>query len=306
MKNIRKLNSELNGIVPSLHTPFNPDESIDFDSLKKLLDHTIKSKCSGMLVGAVAGETQNLNFEEKIELMDFTLNYVADKIPVIIGCSASNQNDRVKLSVAAKSKGARWFLVQAPENLSGEKLLECFKEISSSGPENLMIQDLSWHNEGLSDGDILKIFKEVEKFKALKIEVVNSGPKYSRIIKKTNGSLHLSGGWAVTGLIEAISRGVHSFIPSTMEVIFNAIYNYASQGNYREAREIFNLILPVISFTHQHINISIMFSKMLRVQEGIFKTSVCRGEIQNLDKFQLEEAKLNIKNIISLQKKYLN
>ena len=300
----RNLNIELNGIAPSLHTPFNLDKSIDFESLKKLLDHTINSKCSGMLVGAVAGETQNLRFEEKVELMDFVLKYVANRIPVIVGCSSSNQNERIKLSEVAKSKGARWFLVQAPTGFTGEKLLKCFEEISIKGPENLMIQDLSWDDYGLSDKDILNLFNKIENFKALKIEVINSGPKYSRILEKTNNTLHLSGGWAITGLIEAIKRGVHSFIPSTMEVIYNNIYKLAKEGKVEDAREIFNLILPIISFTHQHINVSIMFSKLLRVKEGIFQTNICRGDIENLDKFQIEEARLNIKKIILLQNTY--
>ncbi len=300
----RNLNTELNGIAPSLHTPFNLDKSIDFESLKKLLDHTINSKCSGMLLGAVAGETQNLEFEEKIELMDFALKYVNDRIPVIVGCSSSNQNERIKLSEIAKSKGARWFLVQAPTECTREELLKCFEEISLVGPKNLMIQDLSWNDYGLSDEDILNLFNKIESFKALKIEVINSGPKYSRILEKTNNTLHLSGGWAISGLIEAIRRGVHSFIPSTMEVIYNNIYKLAKEGKVKEAREIFNLILPIISFTHQHISVSIMFSKLLRVKEGIFQTSICRGDIAKLDKFQIEEAMLNINKIISIQNSY--
>ena len=297
---MKKLNKELNGIAPSLHTPFNADKSIDYQSLKKLLDHTINSKCSGMLIGAVAGETNSLTFDEKIKLMDFVLGYVQNKIEVIVGCSASNQKDRVKLAKNAKTFGAKWYLVQAPDGCNEDELLELFQEISSAGPENLMIQDLSWHDEGLADKDILNLFNKIINFKALKIEVVNSGPKYSRILNKTKNSLHLSGGWAVSGLIEAIKRGVHSFIPSTMEVIYNQIYKEAKRGYFDKARIIFNSILPIISFTHQNIDISIMFSKLLRVEEGLFKTSVCRGEINNLDKYQLEEAQINIKKIIFL------
>ena len=298
------LNTELNGIAPSLHTPFNNDKTIDYLSLKRLLDHTIETKCSGMLVGAVAGETQSLSFDEKIELMDFVLSYVENRIPVIIGCSASNQKERIRFAKAAKSKGAEWFLVQSPEGLNEEKLVESFNEISSFGPKNLMIQDLSWHDNGLSENDILSLYSKVDKFNALKIEVVNSGPKYSRIKKITNNTLHLSGGWAVSGLIEAIHRGVHSFIPSTMEIIFNDVYNLAINQKIDKARALFNLIIPIISFTHQHIDISIKFAKMLRVKEGIFDTNVCRGEISDFDEYQLKETNILLEKIISIQDKY--
>ena len=61
----KKIISGLRGIIPSLHTPFSDQNKIDIPSLKKLIDHTIATECSGMLVGAVAGENSSLNFDEK-------------------------------------------------------------------------------------------------------------------------------------------------------------------------------------------------------------------------------------------------
>ena len=45
----RELNTELNGIAPSLHTPFNDDQSIDYISLKKLLEHTIETSTNTLI-----------------------------------------------------------------------------------------------------------------------------------------------------------------------------------------------------------------------------------------------------------------
>jgi len=164
-----------------------------------------------------------------------------------------------------------------------------------------MIQDLSWTDNGMDDEDILLLFENIKKFKGLKIEVLNSGPKYSRILKATNHELHLSGGWAIMGMIEALNRGVHAFIPSTMEVIYNKIYNLFMEKKLVESRDLFSKILPILSFTHQHIDIAIQFSKMLRVKEAIFKTDLCRSPIAQFDFFQLEEVKNHIKKVINLQ-----
>ena len=43
---------------------------------------------------------------------------------------------------------------------------------------------------------------------------------------------------------------------------------------------------------------------MLRVQEGIFNTSICRGSIKNFDKYQIKETKILIERIIYLQDEY--
>ena len=299
----KKIISGLRGIVPSLHTPFLEDNSLDLNSLAKLIDHTILTGCSGMLVGAVAGETSSLTIEEKQKVTEFCVNHNNNRIPLIVGCSADNQRDRIALSKSAKEAGADWILCQAPSNIKGKELLNCFNEISEVGPDNIMIQDLSWTDNGMDEDDIILLFDNIEKFKGFKIEVLNSGPKYSRVLKATNYQLHLSGGWAIMGMIEALNRGVHAFIPSTMETVYNKIYKLFIENKIKEARNLFAQILPVLSFTHQHIDIAIKFSKMLRVKEGIFQTSLCRFPINNFDKYQVEEANSHIENILHFQNK---
>ena len=90
------------------------------------------------------------------------------------------------MSKNAKELGADWILCQTPENVFGNELVECFNEIAEVGPDNLMIQDLSWTDYGMSDEDIILLNKNVNKFKSLKIEVLNSGPKYTRVFDITN------------------------------------------------------------------------------------------------------------------------
>ena len=291
----------MRGIIPSLHTPFCRDNKVDILSLQKLIDHTIVSGCAGMLVGAVAGENASLSLDEKETIINACVKHNNNRLPLIVSCSANNQYDRITLSRAAKVAGADWILCQTPNNLNGNELTECFNEIADAGPSNLMIQDLSWTDNGMNDEDILLLFENIKKFKGLKIEVLNSGPKYSRILKATNHKLHLSGGWAIMGMIEALNRGVHAFIPSTMEVIYNQIYNLFIEKKINKARDLFSTILPILSFTHQHIDIAIKFSKMLRVREEIFTTELCRSPISEFDIYQLEEANTHIEKVISLQ-----
>ena len=291
----------MRGIIPSLHTPFCRDNKVDILSLQKLIDHTIVSGCAGMLVGAVAGENTSLSLDEKEVIINACVQHNNNRLPLIVSCSAKNQYDRITLSRAAKVAGADWILCQTPYNLNGNELTECFNEIADAGPSNLMIQDLSWTDNGMNDEDILLLFENINKFKGLKIEVLNSGPKYSRILKATNHKLHLSGGWAIMGMIEALNRGVHAFIPSTMEVIYNEIYNLFIEKKINKARDLFSKIVPILSFTHQHIDIAIKFSKMLRVREEIFTTELCRSPISEFDIYQLEEANIHIEKVISLQ-----
>ena len=71
----KKLIDGLRGIIPSLHTPFCNQNKIDIPSLKNLIDHTISTGCSGMLVGAVAGENSSLSFEEKMMIINECISF---------------------------------------------------------------------------------------------------------------------------------------------------------------------------------------------------------------------------------------
>ena len=298
--------TSMKGIIPSLHTPFSKDNKIDLQSLKKLIDHTISSGCVGMLVGAIAGENSSLSFNEKKLIIKESIRYNSNRIPTIVSCSAKEQKDRIALSLLAKEAGAEWVLCQVPENIYGNELLECFQQIAEVGPKYMMIQDLSWTDNGMRDEDILMLYNNIKKFKGLKIEVLNSGPKYTRVLEATNNEIHLSGGWAIMGMMEALHRGVHAFIPSTMEILYNRIYNLFVANKFEEARKLFYEMLPTLSFAHQHIDISIKFYKTLRVKERIFETHFCRSPIKDFDKFQNDEAESHINKIFKLQNNLLN
>ena len=291
----------MRGIAPSLHTPFTADDQIDTVGLRRLVDWTVASGCIGMLISAVAGETGNLSADEKRRVMDTALEQAAGQIPAIVGCSATSQEERLTLAQTAKAAGADWMLCQTPDGLSGEALVVMFSELAEAGPANLMVQDLSWHTAGMSLDDIVLLFEKVPAFKALKIEVVPSGPKYTEVLEATSGRLHVSGGWAIMEMIEAMQRGVHAFIPSTMDPLYCSIYRLYQDGQEEAARILFEQILPVLAFTHQHIHVSIAFSKKLRVREGIFASDYCRPPIATLDNYQTREAERWIERILHLQ-----
>ncbi|MCK4677153.1 MAG: hypothetical protein KAT48_03400 [Bacteroidales bacterium] len=79
-------------------------------------------------------------------------------------------------------------------------------------PEVIMLQDWDATGYGLPDCLILELFEQVDFFDCLEIETILSGVKYSRILEFTEGRLHVSGGWAVTQMMEGLRRDIHTFI----------------------------------------------------------------------------------------------
>ncbi|MDZ7721786.1 MAG: dihydrodipicolinate synthase family protein [candidate division KSB1 bacterium] len=91
--------------------------------------------------------------------------------------------------------------------------------------------------------------------------------------------LNLSGGWAGTQMIEALDRGVDAFMPTILHDVYGMIYHLHNIGKREKAKILFHKLLPIISFSHQHLDISIHFNKRLVHRQGIFNTAKVREPI---------------------------
>jgi len=283
----------MRGIVPSLNTPFDDCGMVDCEALGTLVEELISAGCRGILAIAVAGEQVSLSHAEKDRIARIITERVAGLIPVIISVTAESVVESRRLSAMAKSAGATGVCCQVPRGLSGRPLADFFHSVADEGPDLLMIQDLDWGGDGLEVAEIVSLFDDIAPFRCLKIETVSAGPKYSAVLKQTGGKLHVSGGWAVNQLIDALDRGVHAFIPTAMDRIYTAIYSAYQSGKRDAARALFERLLPVLVFSNQHIDVSIRFFKMLRYAEGIFSSDFCRPPTKQLDdKQQMEAARL--------------
>ncbi|MEO6684674.1 MAG: dihydrodipicolinate synthase family protein, partial [Dyadobacter sp.] len=59
------------GVFPALLTPFNADDTIDFDMFEKNLLAQVEAGITGVIVAGSLGEASTLTTEEKFELVKF-------------------------------------------------------------------------------------------------------------------------------------------------------------------------------------------------------------------------------------------
>jgi len=104
------------------------------------------------------------------------------------------------------------------------------------------------------------------------------------LLEATQGRLHVSGGWAVMQMIEALDRGVHAFMPTGLhENLHPHFCALPSQAAAMRHRALFNRLLPVLAFSNQHLDISIHFFKRLLHRQGIYSTDRVRPPILPFD-----------------------
>jgi 4-hydroxy-tetrahydrodipicolinate synthase len=279
------LNKELlplRGIVTVLNTPFTPDDRLDLDAVRSNVRRALRAEVAGFLVPAMASEVGKLSESERLEMVGAVVDEVGSRAPVIGGASAATRGERKSMARRLLRLGCGGILVSIP--FQGEaRYRREVEEIAELQPELLMIQDWDPQGLGLPVEVVVRLFREVPCFRALKVEVVPAGVKYTRVLEATEGRLCVSGGWAVMQMIEALDRGVHAFMPTGMHELYVRIHRLYTTGRRGEAEVLFERVLPILAFSNQHLDISIHFFKRLLHAEGTYPTDRVRLPILPFD-----------------------
>ena len=80
----------LRGMGVAITTPFNTDESIDYDTLDFHIDYLINEGADYIVALGTTAETPTLSREEKTELEKRILDRVAGRVPVVVGIGGNN------------------------------------------------------------------------------------------------------------------------------------------------------------------------------------------------------------------------
>jgi len=290
----------LKGIVTVLNTPFTKEDTIDYAALKNNIIEALNAGVAGFLVPAMAAEVYKLSLIERQRMLALVLETVERRVPVIGGAGEQDLSKSKELLKSYTKLGCENVLFQIPF-VDEQQFRNHFMELAELDLEMIMLQDWDATGYGLSDELICDLFEEVPSFRCLKIETVPAGPKYSRILELTNGKLNVSGGWAVSQMLEGLHRGVHAFMPTGMHYIYTTIYRLYEEGKPKEAEALFEKIIPVLAFSNQHLDISIHFFKRLLYRQGIFNTPNVRNPILQFDALHQKLADKHIDRILHLE-----
>lgn len=290
---------QMDGIITVLNTPFTNAGTIDLPGLGKNAALAMDAGVAGFLVPALASEVGKLTEDERDSLVAEVVRRTAGRVPVIGGATAPTREARCAATRRLTALGCAGILVNIPFESEGQYADEV-RAVADMGPHFLMLQDWDPSGHGLPLELISRLFREVDCFRCLKIEVVPAGVKYSAVLEATGGALHVSGGWAVTQMIEALDRGVHAIMPTGMHSVYTRIFALHRAGSRKEARELFHRLLPVLAFSNQHLDISIHFFKRLLHRQGVCATPMVRPPILPFDAAHERVADELIKHALAL------
>lgn len=268
----------MHGIITTVLTPFNEkDMEIDIPSYRREISTALTAGVAGYLVPCNASEIGELSWGEKTLLVKEAVEIVEEKALVIPSINADDVDECIKQCSEYLALGASGINVNIKYK-SDEQYLSVVKELDALNPKFMCLQDLDMAGDGLADDFIVKCFEDFESVRCVKIEVQNSGPKYTRLLERTNGRLNVSGAWGSSQSIEAYDRGIHAMMPSGLYELFVNVYRLYHEKSREAAKKLFFDMLPIISFTRQNMTLNLRFHKLYLNRIGVFDSPVMRQE----------------------------
>ncbi|WP_419880772.1 2,4-dihydroxyhept-2-ene-1,7-dioic acid aldolase [Peribacillus sp. B-H-3] len=124
----------LRGSIAPVITPFNDDESIDYESFKHLISWHINSGTHGISVTGTTGEPSSLTAEERVKVMETAAAEIKGRVPFMPGTGSVNHNETLYLTKKAQEIGADAALIIVPyyNKPSQHALYNHFKTIADS------------------------------------------------------------------------------------------------------------------------------------------------------------------------------
>jgi 4-hydroxy-tetrahydrodipicolinate synthase len=127
----------ITGSIPALITPMLEDGSVDYASLRKLIDWHIAEGTDCIGVVGTTGESPTVNVDEHREIIRVSVEQAKGRVPIMAGCGANSTAEAIELAKFAKSVGADCQLQVVPyyNKPTQEGMYQHFKAIAEAVPD---------------------------------------------------------------------------------------------------------------------------------------------------------------------------
>ena len=267
----------LQGSLVALVTPFQKDGSVDYESLRRLIDWHIDQGTDGIVSVGTTGESATLNVNEHIDVIEFTANHVDKRVPVIAGTGANSTQEAIDLSEESRRKGADHVLLVTPYyNKPNQKgLIAHFEKIANSVSINQILYNVPSSTACDLLPESVEVLSKHKNIIGIKEAVDNMDriKSLTNISKNNNDFLVFSGDDPT--FMNALNNGAHGVISVAANIIPKSISDICSfirENNKEEARalnEINNNLYKLLFVESNPIPLKWMLYKMGLIQNSI-------------------------------------
>jgi dihydrodipicolinate synthase/N-acetylneuraminate lyase len=293
--------AKLEGIVVPMVTPLNDDETVDYPSLRKLVNYIIDGGVQALFPMGTTGEFARLTWRDRCRIIEMTVRETQKRVPVIAGISDSGLHQVLENLKVAEAAGADAVAVTPPyyyPTYSDDEIIAFYREVAAHSSLPLILYNIPVTcGSMISIAAIQQILFRCENV----IGIKDSSGDISYLAEILNlyrnrPEVRIFVGDEALGL-EGLSEGAHGLVASLANVfprIFVALYEAVKAGELQKAASVNAQIREMNQlnrFSRSWMS-AITWRKAALAQMGICREQVTRPYIPVDDSVKQTIAKL--------------
>jgi len=258
------------GIFPALTTKFTGDDRLDLSLQAKSIEAQIEAGIDGLILGGTLGEASTLSIEEKEELVKFTVEQAAGRVPVLINIAEGSTRDAIRLAADAQKWGAQGLMMLPPMRYKPDhrETVAYFKAVADHTPLPIMVYNNPVDYKTEVTLDMFEELIECSNIQAIK-ESTREIANVTKLKNRFGDRLAILCG-VDTIATEEMLMGADGWVGGLVcafpaETV--AIYRLVKEGKLAEAIAIHRWFLPLLELD-LHAKL-VQYIKLAEAQTGI-------------------------------------
>ncbi|HUX86979.1 MAG TPA: dihydrodipicolinate synthase family protein [Chloroflexota bacterium] len=234
-------------------TPFTDTGALDLESLRREIAFCLEAGAHGIVAPVNASEFWTLSDDERKAVAEVIVTSVDGKVPTVIGVAGGSASVAVSFARHAQQIGADSVIAMPPyvRVAPPNAIFAYYRALSEAISIPIFIQN---HDAPagtrLSPEFVARLVNELEHVDYVKEETLPANHAIEAEIKLCGPKLKgIMGGIAGRYLMDEYRRGACGTMPACEATdVHVQVWNALDAGEHRQARDLFNRLLPLLNF----------------------------------------------------------
>ena len=245
-----KYNNPLCGIIPPLVTPLKNNETLDVESLERLIEHLIAGGVHGLFILGTTGEEQSLSYGVRKQMIKESCRINNGRLPLLACVTDTSIVESIKLAHVAADCGADGVVSAPPYYFAtGQpELAQFYEELVPQLPLPVFLYNMPSHVKVSFAPDTVRRIAQNPQVVGFKDSSANAVYFQSVMYKMRERPdfAMLVGPEEITG--ECVLMGAHGGINGGANMfpeLYVAMYDAARQGQLERVRQLQQYIMQI-------------------------------------------------------------
>lgn len=250
---------QFKGTGVALVTPFLKNGSIDFKGLENLIEHTINGKVEYLVTMGTTGESATLSRKERHKVMDFTIEKVNGRVPIVAGFGGNNTAALIEEMDAYHFNGIDAILSASPyyNKPTQEGIYQHYLAVAEKAPKPVILYNVPGRTaSNISAETTLRLARKSKNIIGIK-EASGDLVQCMNIVKglQRKDFLVISGEDPLTlPMLSFGMDGVISVVANAFPAEFSEMVRFGLNGDFKKASDLHYKLLGIIDLLFKEGN----------------------------------------------------